>query len=290
MPSNTSLLAPLAILSIVASHVCVVYLLAYKRSRQPPYSHDAKDVKASKALQRVIRALTSISAVSTLVTPHSTWMLAADPLLQCGLRVLCFFYACKLLDLGLTKAEEPPTRLVRKHRRDDNTELQPAPMRTYRDLTAYAWLLLTEMRYRSFDIAVKQKGRPDNASANTASDRKQRLLWTGGPIILLPTLAILLPSPATKCAVLLMVIQYGLEGVHTLLHPYCPEPVFYRPFAAGSLSEFWSTNWHAGASPFLQSLAYKPARKATGSRAYEAVATGIAGVGAVCGVWGWVFG
>ncbi|KAK5679882.1 hypothetical protein LTS10_007830 [Elasticomyces elasticus] len=204
----------------------------------------------------------------------------ADPLLQCGLRVLCFFYACKLLDLGVVRADKPPTRLLQHGKWTKAGDSQSAPMRTFGDLMSYSWLLLTEMRYRRFDIAVKQKGRP--TAPSTESDRK-RLMSTASPLVVLPALAWLIPSPATRCAVLLLVIQHGLEGVHTLLHPRCPEPIFYRPFVAGSLTEFWSTNWHAGASPFLQSLAYKPARKLTGSRA-----AGVLAAFCLTGIWhGW---
>ncbi|KAK0939488.1 hypothetical protein LTR29_008984 [Friedmanniomyces endolithicus] len=279
---SIGILAPLAALSIGVSYACVLYLLTYKRSLQAPYTNDSRDLEELKVLQRVVQALTVVSAVAMLSLPHYPKITATDPFLQSGLRVLCFFYACKLLDLGLTKVEKPPTRLTRKERPDDDSERQPAPMQTFRDWTVYSWLLLTEMRYRSFDIAVKQKGRPQNIPEATL-DRKQHLLWTAGPPILLPALVFLLPSHATKCALLLLVIQSGLEGIHTVLHRQCPEPVFFRPFSAASLSDFWSTNWHAGATSFLQSLAYKPTLRITGSRP-AAVLTAFS----LTGIWhGW---
>ncbi len=282
MVYNTGILVPLAAMSIGASYVCVLYLLAYKRSLQPPYAHVSKETEGRKALQRVVQALAVVSAVAMLSFPHHPWITTTDPFLQSGLRVLCFFYACELLDLGLTKADKPPTRLISKDKLDDESERQPAPMQTFRDWTVYSWLLLTEMRYRSFDIAVKQKGRPSNVT-EAALDRKQHLLWTAGPPLLLPALVFLLPSHATKCALLLLVIQYGLEGIHTVLHSRCPEPVFFRPFSAASLSDFWSTNWHAGATSFLQSLAYKPTLKLTGSRPAAVLAAF-----SLTGVWhGW---
>ncbi|KAK1813552.1 hypothetical protein LTR12_012053 [Friedmanniomyces endolithicus] len=283
MASNTGILTLLAALSIVASHVCVLYFLAYKRSLQAPYASNVSgDVEGLKALQRVVQALTVVSAGAMLSFPHYPSIIATDPFLQSGLRVLCFFYACKLLDLGFTKVDQPPTRLVRKAETNDDSERQPAPMQTFHDWTMYSWLLLTEMRYRSFDIAVKQESRPSKATA-AALDRTQYLFWTVGPPVLLPALVFLLPSHATKCALLLLVIQYGLEGIHTVLHRRCPEPVFFRPFSAASLSDFWSTNWHAGATSFLQSLAYKPILKLTGSGPAAVVAAF-----SLTGIWhGW---
>ncbi|KAK1056260.1 hypothetical protein LTR74_015046 [Friedmanniomyces endolithicus] len=199
MVYNTGILVPLAAMSIGASCVCVLYLLAYKRSLQPPYANVSKETEGRKALQRVVQALTVVSAVAMLSFPHHPWVTTTDPFLQSGLRVLCFFYACNLLDLGLTKVVEPPTRLFSKDRPDGDNERQPAPMQTFRDWTVYSWLLLTEMRYRSFDIAVQQKGRPSNVTEVTL-DRKQHLLWTAGPPILLPALVFLLPSHATNTA------------------------------------------------------------------------------------------
>ncbi|KAK3112526.1 hypothetical protein LTR53_011109 [Teratosphaeriaceae sp. CCFEE 6253] len=269
MPLSTTHGVALAFFSI-ALHIAVLFLLASKRALQPPYSSPRRNpvrAKPQRHLSQIVRPLGVLSAATSLLAPYA--FANADPLSQCALRVVAFFYACQILPLALTKADTPPTRLLRRppHSRDEGADPQPAPLATARDHAAYVWALLTEMRYRSFDIYVPQPGRTDT------SPNPYPRLWTLGPPLLLPALNYLLPLAPLKSALLLLVIQHGLETLHTLLHSSCLEPLFSRPFAAASLGEFWGVRWHASASPFLQALAYKPVRKRTGSRAAGVVAT-----------------
>jgi len=156
------------------------------------------------------------------------------------------------LDLALARAEQPPTKLTT----GTGGKREPASMTTTKDKWLYTWSLMSEMRYHSFDIVVQQKGRhAESTSAATAA------AWTYGPCLVLPTLAYAVPTPYTKVLALLLIIQLALEGVHTVMHPHCPHRLFHRPWAATSINEFWSTHWHACASPFLRSLAFKPAQR-----------------------------
>ncbi|EMC99496.1 hypothetical protein BAUCODRAFT_29842 [Baudoinia panamericana UAMH 10762] len=198
----------------------------------------------------------------------------AHPLLvQPGLRCICFFYSCKLLDLAFTKADPPPTRLIRK---DKGGELEAASMETWNDATTYVWLMFAEMRYHSFDTAVEQRGRPGLVSL---AERRRQQAWTFGIPTLLIILVCLLPTAETKIASLLAAIQLIFQLLHTLLHPSCPHPLFYMPFAAASMSDFWTIHWHASA-PFLRTLAYSPTRKVTGSRA-----AGMMAAFCLSGIW-----
>ncbi|KAK3114352.1 hypothetical protein LTR53_007439 [Teratosphaeriaceae sp. CCFEE 6253] len=267
MPISTTLSVALASLGI-ASHIAVLFLLAFQRGLQPPYSPSPRiqgNASFRRRLSQIIPPLGILSAGVSVLTPYG--ITSADPLSQCALRVVAFFYACQVLDLALTKAASPPTKLIRPGKGDGGAEPQPAPMATTRDHASYVWALLTEMRYRSFDIHVPQAGR------TTTPDTPDPHLWIYGPLILLPALTYLLPIAPLKSALLLLVIQHSLETLHTLLHPRCPDTLFSRPFSAASLAEFWGERWHASASPFLQSLAYKPVRKRTGSRAMGVLAT-----------------
>ena len=250
----------LALLS-VSSHLIVLYHLARSRSQQPPYGRIPNN---PESLIWTIRLIAILSATVTIALPYS--ITHADPLKQCGARVVCFFYACKILDLAASHAKRPPTLLVRQaSSQEEGNGL--ATMRSGWDLVTYIWLLLTEMRYRSFDIAVKQKGR----MLSSPSPKNWWLPVTTVPL-LLPVLAYIVPTAESKCAALLLLIQYALEGLHRLLHLRCPDPLFREPFSAASLSDFWTTRWHASASPFLQSLAYRPIFRLTGSRAISVLA------------------
>ncbi|KAK5109989.1 hypothetical protein LTR62_006356 [Meristemomyces frigidus] len=267
---NFWLFLPLLLLSI-STHIGTLILLAQKRTLRSPYRHDTNHTsQEAEHATSIITDLGVLSALVSLAVPFT--VLDVPCLVQCGLRVLAFFYACKILDLALTKADEPPTRLLRRPLSKDGEAAgrTPAPMNTTWDHTVYVWYLLTEMRYHSFSTHIAQKNRQNLHNQPLSA----KLLWTLGPLILLPYLAYAYPSSAIlKAATLLLIIQHALEILHTLLHPRCPEPEFYLPFSAATLSDFWSTHWQGAAAPFLQSLAYRPVLHLTGSRAYAVLAT-----------------
>ncbi|KAK4579961.1 hypothetical protein LTR86_000163 [Recurvomyces mirabilis] len=272
MIENFWLFLPLLLLAII-THIGTLTLLANKRRALPPYRKDVKQSTMDDDHDTsMITDFGVLSAIVTLAVPFTVY--DAAPLNQAALRAVCFFYACKILDLSLTKRDQPPTRLIR-----NGTSLQPAPMTTTWNLIIYAYYLLTEMRYHSFDIAVTQKGR----AKVHAKPFWYKLLWTIGPLFLLPTATYYLPVPGLKAACLLLLIQHALELVHKSLHYGHSEPEFLLPFSAATLAEFWGTHWQGAASPFLQSLAHRPVRKFGGSRAQAILA-----VFCLTGIWhGW---
>ncbi|TKA26866.1 hypothetical protein B0A50_04312 [Salinomyces thailandicus] len=236
-------------------YVQLVYYVAWSRATRPPYSWDEQKLspQSPSALRYAVPVSAILAASCMLLLPMSLYEIeSVSPLWNAGLRVVCFFYACKSLDLGVARRHDPPTRLVDKA---DGTGTEPAPLQNSRDISTYARKLATEMRYHSFDIAAKQKDRPETSNPQTD------LLWTLGPIVVLPTLTYLIPISALKCATLLLVIQLGLEALHKLVHLRCPHPLFWRPWAARTMSDFWTTHWHSAAAPFLYSLAYAPTKR-----------------------------
>lgn len=207
----------------------------------------------------VTRILGTCTAVQLLSLPR---MISDEPLRQVASRVLCFFYAAKLLDLAL-RAQQPPVLLSGS--RDRNIS------------TIYVVRLLTEFRYHSFDIAVVSKGRtgPPN-----------RLAHYGIPVCILVGTA-LLPVPETIAMSGLVVVQFGLETIHTLVHPNCLDPVFWQPFSAPAVSIFWNTHWQQCARPWLLSLGYNPAASLVGLVASEKVAkaVGVLATFSLSGIW-----
>lgn len=224
----------------IGSHILVLSLLSVRRWQ---LSHDPAGGREKTIPPSVIKLLGGIVALATLALPHNG---PGDAFQQCGVRVACFFYAFKLLDLAWTKADDPPKLLSasgsNKLRLGEQAE--------------YVWLLLTEMRYSAFNTKAVQKARP-------AEDGKGTLVHRLLPPLTTISLAYAFPVAETKCLLLLCVIQNALEALHTLLHPWCPSSLFYRPFVAATLGDFWTMHWHASAV-FLQSLAYKPGRRLVG--------------------------
>ena len=241
----------------VVSHIQVLSLLSARRWR----------LSQSPAVRPVppllINLLGIAVALATLALPY---LGPDDPLQQCGVRVACFFYAFKLLDLALTKATNPPTLRNGKPNSTGQADLSLH--------VKYVWFLLSDMRYRHFNIEVVQKGRPSHRE-------KGRYTFAALTLVACAGAAWKLPIAETKCLLLLCLIQNTLEGLHSLLHPRCPYSLFYRPFAAASLGDFWTTHWHASAV-FLQSLAYRPGRKLLGRW------FGVLAAFAMSGLWhGW---
>lgn len=236
----------------ITSHIFVLSLLSVRRW-QLTNAPDRPLLVPSFS----IRLCGSLAAVGTVWLPC---LGPDDPFQQCGVRVASLFYALKLLDLALTKADEPP-----KLRNSNGGDAVPEHVK-------YVWLLLTEMRYRAFDVEAAHKGRPSARVAHRELASKML------PPVILTGVVYAFPIAETKCLLLLCLIQNGLEGVHTLLHPFCPYVLFYRPFVAATLGDFWTIHWHSSAV-FLQSLAYKPVRRLLGRPG------GIVAAFALSGVW-----
>lgn len=127
----------------------------------------------------------------------------------------------------------------------------PRPLWTHR--LVYVYRVWRETRYASFDIATEQRRPP--------VDTWWPVLL---PYLVVPILAHTIPLPETKILLLLLAISSALEAMHTLLHPSCRRPLFYRPFAAPSLTAFWSTHWQAAAASPFRSLAYRPGSRIGG--------------------------
>lgn len=210
-----------------------------------------------------------MAGVYVLVLPLA--LPTEDPVGRVCLRIPCFFLACKLWDLTVARAHNPP---IPRGARDDVVY----GLTSWRPHVSYVWKLLTETRYASFDIAVDESRRETVPA--------MRGFWTCAPLLVLP-LTYLLPIAELKVLSGLLGIQLGLEGLHTLLHPRCPNALFLHPWAARSFAEFWSVRWHQGAQPFLYSLAYSPASKVFGSYFGENAgrAAGVLAAFSLSGIW-----
>lgn len=253
-------------IAAIASYiVALVSFSAAARQITHTRDSDAKPRKDNgpRHSVQVTRILGLCAATQVLSLPK---LVSPEPLRQVLLRVTCFFYACKLLDLTL-RARNPPVLL-----RQDNA---------YRSRTIeYVYRLLTEMRYRSFDIHVVVKGRNGPPSKRA---------HYGPPLLVLP-IAYLVPRAETYTLVGLVVIQSGLETLHTILHPRCPDRLFWQPLAAPSASAFWATHWQQSAKPWLTSLGYLPVYRLATRLAGEKVgkALGVLATFSLSGVWhGW---
>ncbi len=229
-------------------HIVTLALLAVRHSQQlsTAQSHTHRRPAIPSGLIKIIGTL---AFVLTLLLPYQYTHL--DGLSQCQIRVACFFYGCKMLDLALCKSETPP-RIIKVER------TTPQKLESLFDHVKYMWLLLAEMRYGSFDIAVHQKGR----SSETEQDRQ--ISTSFAALVFLGAVNYLYPLAELKCICLLLILQVAFEGLHAVVHPNCRRPLFYRPFSASSMGDFWATHWHACAAPFLYSLGYKPGRRLTG--------------------------
>ena len=272
-------------LLVLAFYICfyfgILYLLTLRRTLLPPYNKpltlNQKSSSTGNGDSIVFRTLTSAHVILFLAVAAAALLLLLatvlppdDPVLQCEIRNVAFFFACKILDLAVAHGRAPPTLLTGAARK-------PASMATTKDRLWYAYLLLTETRYHAFDIAVVERSRGPPLTL------RSHLAWTYGPAITAGALFYLFPA-VTEIRVffLLMCIHAGLETAHHLFHPFCPHPLFYKPLAASSFNEFWSTNWHAGASSFLRSLAYEPGKRLGGRP------VGVFSAFALSGIWhGW---
>lgn len=215
-----------------------------------------------------------LGGVYTLVLPLLSSPFE-DPIVDVAIRIPTFFYGCKLLDLTLARARRPAVLV------------QGSGLVGWRAPVAYAWMLLTETRYASFNIAV------DESARKTAAAQEAGAVWGLIPWLALP-LAYFFPAVAAEAQVIggLLGIQLGLEGLHCLFHPRCPNWLFCRPFASAGLLEFWTCRWHQGAQPFLYNLGYVPARAVAalffGPASDAARAAGVLGAFSLSGVWhGW---
>lgn len=228
-------------------HLAVLLTLGFHR-RTLSTSSLHSGTRSGLILALIVQLGGLCAAGYTFLIPSSTT--ADGPLSQCFFRIVVFFYGCKILDLALTRAGHPPSL-----RRVDGT--LEKRLDSSRDLSRYAFLLLSEMRYHSFDIAVEQKRRPPSGN------QKRDTAFSFLALCALVAVDFFVPmpvSPELKCVCLLLLLQVAFEGLHWLVHSNCGYPLFFQPFSAASASEFWTTHWHAGAAAFLQSLAYRPTR------------------------------
>jgi hypothetical protein len=285
------IISALLLILLPPAHLAALYQLSLLRIEHPPYSSQDRSPKDGQKL--VTQALGTTIALVTIAGAYTIDL--GHPLANTVVRVATFFYACKLLDLAVARASKPPTRLLEKikhgsrGKKDDDddglpTMRPPAPMVSFQDRLLYAWRLLAEMRYHSFDITTLQTHRPFPTTAPpTLFDQFQNY----APVFIIPIATLLLPFPELKCLLILLIIQLGIEGMHFFLHPSCSLKVFYRPFSATSLSEFWSTHWQACATSWLRSLAYTPTRHylspVIGKEAARAVA--VLAVFSLSGIW-----
>lgn len=193
------------------------------------------------------------------------------PLADVCLRVPTFFYGCKLLDLAAARAHRPP---VPRAAKDDALYGLRGP----RARAAYGWRLLAETRYASFDIAT-DGSRRDGLSTSAARGY-------GLPLVLF-TVTFFFPVAELVVLSGVLCIQLGLEGLHTLLHPRCPNWLFWQPFASRGFSDFWACRWQQAARPWLYNLGYVPARSVFTRLFGKGVgrAAGVLGTFSLSGIW-----
>lgn len=186
------------------------------------------------------------------------------------LRASTFFYACKVLDLTLMRASQPPIL-----RRGQDKVLYG--LTDWKAHVAYVWKAFTETRYKSFTIAVDESRRQ---STSTPAG------WTYGPLLLLPV-TYLFPIAELQIMSGLLLLNLLLETQHLLLHPRCPNWLFWQPFAAVTITEFWGLRWHKGANSFLYSLGYQPGKTIFGKYFGENVgkAAGVLSAFGLSGFW-----
>lgn len=245
--------------------VLVHFLISVLKGRESVEAQQPQTAPTHHISIPAVRFIGICTAIFTIGLPYA---FPDDPYLQPALRCVCFFYACKVLDLSLAKSSHPPTLM--RNNNDDRAKRTPARIQSASDRARYTYYLLTEMRYPSFDIAIVEKSRPSSPAQDELSS-----LWTWLPLVVLPLLAYFISIPETKALLLLLLIQLPLEMQHSLVHftrSSCTKPLFYKPFAASSFSSFWATHWHSAAAPFLQSLAYQPVKRYLG-RPFGVLAT-----------------
>lgn len=238
---------------------------------------DHKRVQSEARLALISRAVTGLTGFLASVQLFCLPLQLSNdvhPIAQTSLRIPAFFYACKILDLVL--ASEPP--LLLPLRDGSSSGLSTAQ---------YMWRVFSETRYASFaNLAVN-----DTALRNRDTPLRNQLLWTWAPVVVLPLATWCSPHYLqTELKVLtgLALLQIALEGLHSLLHPRCANPLFRQPFAATSLAEFWGRRWHFGAYRFLHGLGYAPARAVVGrwtGRAELGRAAGVVAAFALSGAW-----
>lgn len=219
------------------------------------------------SLEWKTRVFGIIAAAYFLALPYYA---PGGPFAECVARAIFFACAGKILDLTVARVHKPP-RILQGGKANPVTD---------QNRRQYVWLLLRECRYHSFDIAASEKER----------DRPASPIWTFGPGIVIPLLVYFIPCSETRFLLVLLIIHAGMETGHTILHPSSPHPLFWQPFAAGSISSFWRTHWQQDAASFLYSLAYAPAKEVVGRR-FGKQAGRVAGVMAafnLSGIWhGW---
>lgn len=165
--------------------------------------------------------------------------------LNAFLRASTFFYACMVLDLTVARASQPP---ILRHGQQEMLY----GLTDWKAHVEYVWKIFSETRYKSFNIAIDETRRQ--------STTPTPMRWTYGPLLLLP-FTYFFPIAELQVLSGLLLLNIVLEGQHTLCHPRCPNWLFWQPFAAVTITEFWGVRWHKGANSFLHSLGYEPAKR-----------------------------
>lgn len=216
----------------------------------------------------VTRITGLIAAVYVLVLPIVSPI--EDVVANAFLRASTFFYACMLLDLAVIRANKPP---ILRHGQGQVLY----GLTDWKAHVNYVWRAFTETRYKSFNIAVDESRRKIAPT---------HVAWGYGPLLLLP-LTYMFPVAELQVMSGLLVLNLLLEGQHTLLHPRCPNWLFWQPFAAVTITEFWGLRWHKGANSFLHSLGYVPAKSIFGRYCGEKVGrvAGVLSAFSLSGIW-----
>ena len=268
----------------IALHLLALLALSIAAAGTTTSTTQAKitEYEERKGAREIVPDVQQVGFIAGCYTLALAWLSPGfHPLLEAGIRVLCFFMACKVWELGVVRAGSAPKLL-----------LKDVEMGSWRGKIAYVFRLFTEARYASFDIRVNESRRRE---LYHKTSKMERICWTWIPRILVPIATYFYPIPEFQILMSLVNINSGLELLHTCLHPFCPDVLFLLPFSANGIAEFWSVHWHQGAQSWLIALGYRPVQQAVvgglGLSKEIGKAAGVVGAFALSGIWhGWCAG
>jgi Membrane bound O-acyl transferase family len=131
---------------------------------------------------------------------------------------------------------------------------QPPKLNRHASPAVYAFHLLIELRYESFDISTARK------SALNFSDNTEYAIHLATFLFL----QCLPQSPVVKAFGILLAIWLIWNFMHYILKYRDSPPLFGPIYRAENLSYFWTQTWHNAYTSPTRTLGYRPMRKVFG--------------------------